>query len=278
VMALWPILLDGASGTAAVHDELSESSAPVHGTSPCAMFESGQEGPAMPTVITRNPHRLFFMAVGGVVLAIPLIGFAPTYYLKPLFGTPELRPLVQVHAALFTLWPVLVLAQVLLVRARRVDLHRALCWTAVVLVPLMVVTGALVIMGKARPTIEARAFIFTPLLSLVLFPAFVATAIRFRRDPATHKRLMILASVFVVGAGMTRILRFVGMAGHGFLFEYVTYGLILFPCAIYDLVYLRRLHPATIWGGAVIILRHPLHSVVAYTDVWQSIAAWLTAS
>src|SRR5882757_9567920 len=169
VMALWPILLDGASGTAAVHDELSGSSEPVHGSSPCAMFESGQEGPAMPTVITRNPHRLFFMAVGGVVLAIPLIGFAPTYYLKPLFGTPELRPLVQVHAALFTLWPVLVLAQVLLVRARRVDLHRTLGWTAVVLVPLMVVTGALVIMGKARPTIEARAFIFTPLLSLVLF-------------------------------------------------------------------------------------------------------------
>ena len=230
----------------------------------------------MATHVTRDPDRLFFAAAATVALAVALIGFAPTYYLKPLLASPPLEPLVHVHAALFTAWPVLLLTQGLLIRSGQVRLHRTFGSAAVVLVVLMVFTGFMVVMGKPRPTAVERAFIFTPLLGLILFGLFFAAAIRFRRDRGTHKRLMLLATLFIVPAGMLRILRFVGVDPS--LYHVASYAVVLLPCAIYDLARLRTLHPATLWGGAILLLRHPLHAAVAYTEEWQATAAWLTDS
>lgn len=56
----------------------------------------------------------------------------------------------------------------------------------------------------------------------------------------------------------------------------MTYALLLVPLVMYDLIRLRKVHPATAWGTAVLLIRHPLHAAIAYTDAWQRIAAWLT--
>jgi hypothetical protein len=42
-------------------------------------------------------------------------------------------------------------------------------------------------------------------------------------------------------------------------------------------VTLRRLHPATLWGGLIIILSLPGRLLIASTQAWQSFAAWLIA-
>ncbi|MEP6919294.1 MAG: hypothetical protein ABJC89_26870 [Acidobacteriota bacterium] len=67
------------------------------------------------------------------------------------------------------------------------------------------------ILGKPRPTAAARAFIFTPMLSLLLFPLLVAAAIYFRRDSATHKRLMLLATMVIATAGISRLMVMLGL-------------------------------------------------------------------
>jgi hypothetical protein len=53
--------------------------------------------------------------------------------------------------------------------------------------------------------------------------------------------------------------------------------LILVPLAIYDLARLGKLHAATAWGGGILIARHGLHELVAYSPPWQAAAAWLTS-
>jgi hypothetical protein len=234
----------------------------------------------MASVLSRDPDRLFFAAVASVALAVAFVGFAPTYYLKVWFDTPTLTPLVHVHAAVFTLWPALLVTQGLLIRSNHIRLHRSLGNAAAVLVILIVLTGFMVVLGKPRPNVQTRAFIFTPLLGLILFSGFFAVAVWFRRDPGTHKRLMLLSALFIVPAGMSRIMRFSGVEPgvYGFLYEFLSYALVLGPLVVYDFVRLRRIHLATLWGGAILILRHPLHAVVAYTDEWQRVAAWLTAS
>jgi len=44
----------------------------------------------------------------------------------------------------------------------------------------------------------------------------------------------------------------------------------------FDLARLGTLHRATIWGSALLLVRHVLHQAIANTDQWQRIAAWLT--
>ena len=85
----------------------------------------------MPTATARpRLHRgydnLFFSAMAAVALITVLIGFARTYFLAGLFRAPLPNLLVHIHGAVFTLWIILFIAQITLVTARRVHLHRRL--------------------------------------------------------------------------------------------------------------------------------------------------------
>jgi hypothetical protein len=248
-----------------------------------ACTRTGHPETPMPNTATYNPDRIFFVTMTALAFAIVFVGFAPTFYLKEFFDTPPLKPLVHVHGVAFTLWPVLVVTQVLLIRRGNYALHRTLGTVGMIIVAVMVITGYMVIFGKPRPTEAARAFIFTPMLDLIIFPALVAAGIRFRRDAAKHKRLMYLATFFTVGAGMRRVLGLLGIEASmdmgwwpfslGFTMLFV---LLLAPLLIYDAVTLRRIHPVTLLGIGIVVARVPLHNAVSRTEEWQRIAHWLT--
>jgi hypothetical protein len=42
----------------------------------------------------------------------------------------------------------------------------------------------------------------------------------------------------------------------------------------WDWITLRRLHPATLWGGLVVVASGPLRLAVAFTDGWLAFAEW----
>src|SRR4051794_24249248 len=132
----------------------------------------------MTSTTTVRPDRFVFVALFGFALLLGLSGFAPTYFLKHWFATPPLKLVVHVHALLFTAWLLVLVTQSLLIRTRRYVTHARLGKAALAITALMVVTGFMVVLQKPRPSEATRAFIFTPLLSLVLFPMFVAAAIR----------------------------------------------------------------------------------------------------
>lgn len=223
-----------------------------------------------------NPDRIFFASIAALALALVIVGFTPTFFLKDAFDAPDLTPMVHVHGALFTAWPVLLLTQALLIRNGRYALHRTLGMVGVALAVAMVITGFMVVLGKPRFNIASRAFIFTPLLALILFPLFVAAAIRFRHDASTHKRLMLLATILLMSAPVRRVLHLLGLDTNPYLVEVATYALLLLPLVIFDLQTQKRIHLATVWGGAILLLRHALHAGVAFTDEWQHLAARMT--
>jgi hypothetical protein len=226
--------------------------------------------------VASTTDRLFFPLMGLTALAVIGAGFAPTYYLGFWFHAPALAPIVHIHAAAFTAWLLLLVSQTLFIRLGKFRWHRAMGKVAVGLVVVMVITGYMVIFGKPRPTAAARAFIFTPMLSLLLFPMFVAAAIHFRRDPATHKRLMLLATMVIATAGISRLMVMLGLDATHYRAYVATYVVLLLPLITFDLARLGRLHRATAWGSALLLVRHVLHQVIANTDQWQRLAAWLT--
>jgi hypothetical protein len=221
--------------------------------------------------------RNFFTAMAALILAISIFGFAPTFFLKDAFDAPDLKPTVHIHGALFTLWPVLLLTQALLIRSGKYGLHRILGMAGAVLCAAMVITGVFVVLDKPRFNIASRAFIFTPLVGLILFPLFIAAAIRFRRDAATHKRLILLGTIILVPAGLRRTMHILGFEQSEAYTYWIAYVLILLPLVVYDLKTRRTLHAATLWGGLLLISRHVLHHFVAFTDGWQHWAARMTA-
>ena len=99
---------------------------------------------------------------------------------------------------------------------------------------------------------QALAFLTTPLFSMVVFATLVAAAIRLRRDPQTHKRLMLLATISILDAAIAR-LPFAFLRTSTWTFMAMTDVLVI-AAILYDVASRRRVHPAYVWGGLLIVV------------------------
>ncbi len=72
-------------------------------------------GPPLATKWARE--RWFFGSMAVAATLTIFWGFAPTYYLRPRYGTSSLSWLLQLHGAVFTAWMVLYVIQTALIQA-----------------------------------------------------------------------------------------------------------------------------------------------------------------
>ena len=200
--------------------------------------------------------RWFFPGVSAGLLAAVLIGFAPTLYLRALFNVQPIPAYLYVRGAVLTTWFVLVFAQTCLVAAHRTDLHRRLGVVAVIDAALVVLVSAFVaVRAVARyeaagvDPAQIQFIVIGDLASLALFSVLVVAAVRLRRRPDWHKRLMAVGCFVIIGPAIAR-LEHVGLA----VPVPAVLLLLLVLLAVYDLVALGRLHRATIWSSLVVVV------------------------
>src|SRR5262249_47548785 len=213
-----------------------------------------------------------------------LIGFSRTYYLKVFGGGPMVtisgRPftlLVFLHGALFTTWLLLFIGQTTLVANHRAAMHRRLGIASGLLTIAMVaagVTSAITTAGRgsAPPGIDPLAFLAIPLGDMLLFSSFVAAALWMRRKKESHKRLMLLAYISILSATVARlpgVLPLGPLAFFGLTFIFLLLGVL------YDFATRRRVHPAYLWGGALLVLSVPLRLMISGTAAWREVAQFL---
>jgi hypothetical protein len=221
----------------------------------------------------------------AILMALTVFaGFAPTYYLRGYFGAPAtfsgntaLTPLMQVHGALFTGWVLLFIVQTALVASRRVAVHRRLGIAGVVLAAAMIAVGVQTAIagaarGSAPPGIDPLVFLVVPLFDMLLFAGFVAAAVRMRRNKEAHKRLMLLAYVSIITAGIARL---PGVLPYGPLMFFGLSFIFILLGVGYDLASRRRVHPVYLWGGMVLVVSVPLRLAVSSTQAWRAFAAFL---
>ena len=233
--------------------------------------------------LTAGAERRFYSGMALAILAVAALGFARTYFLRPILPVPTPAPpalthLVHLHAFLFTAWVVLLLIQTRLVAARRTDLHRRLGVIAAGVAIVMVVVGVLVALhavlrGIAPFGMDPYRFLIVPLVAITLFAVFVVAGIHARRrDSPAHKRYMLLGTIALLPPAVAR---WVLLLGLGPPLVFVVATLFLVPLFLWDWKVLRRIHPVTLWGSLAIAVSGPLRLLVSRTDAWSTVSHWL---
>ncbi len=229
----------------------------------------------------KRRERRFYIGMSIAFLLTVFAGFSRTFYLRPYFQTQPLIPLLILHGSLFSSWIALLLIQTTLVASKRTRVHRKLGIAGGVLAALMIIVGTITGIVRAKLVVappgftSQLVFLTIPLGDMLVFAILIGAAFYFRNRVDIHKRLMLLATITLMPAAVARLpLAFFEQGG-----PWVFFGisdLFIVPLLIFDFVTRGRPHRATIFGGALLVISHPLRIVVGTTHAWLAFAAWIT--
>ena len=236
---------------------------------------------ATPAITRRKRERWFYLAMSIAALVTVFAGFSRTYYLRPYFNTAPLIPLLHLHGVVFSSWLVLFLVQTTLVAAHRTDIHRRLGVLGGVIAALMILIGFSTAVIRAAqganpvPGVSPLSFLVVPIFDILVFATLVGAGLYYRRRPDVHKRLLLLGTIAILAAAIARLPFAIMQAGPPAFFGFT--DVFVVAVIIYDLVTLKRVHRATLFGAILIIASQPLRLMLGGTQVWLSFASWLTS-
>ena len=210
-------------------------------------------------------ERRFYTRMAWFIVVAVVLGFGPSFYLKPFDAisyprpNPPLAPNLMVHGLVFTAWVGVFVAQVSLVSAGRRDLHRALGAAAMLLgtamVPAMYLTAVwMVARGSSPPFTDALTWSAVPLVSIPVFVAMLWLGWReSRRDLQAHKRLMLGTMLMLTEPALHR-LPLLPPTLPANAVHMVLCWLVFVPLIVWDLRTQGRLHWATRLGAGLFAL------------------------
>ncbi|WIG56319.1 MAG: hypothetical protein OJF61_002107 [Rhodanobacteraceae bacterium] len=219
-----------------------------------------------------HDRRLFIGASIGII-AIVFVGFARSYFLRPLFHRDSLPLLLHVHGLVMFAWFALFFVQTCLIETHRVSLHRKLGIIGVSLAIVMLFLSPYVAFHAAARDVHAHdpaaefdlAILGYDCVIVALFAGFVACAIAMRRRGDFHKRLMLLATLSLLTPAIGRIV-------HAPLPSVLAGDVCVLLCVAADSWLHRCLHPALLLGAPLIIAATYLAYVGVGTDAWMHFA------
>jgi hypothetical protein len=236
---------------------------------------AGQAAP----LVRRARFRSFYVGISLLMTAMVIVGFWPSYFGALVRGAAERPWMFHLHAAVFTGWMGLLVAQVALVAAGRTRVHRAVGrfgisygWLVLVVGVVMTFYAPAYRVGAGEwTTDQAASFVLLPLVDMVLFAGFFGAAVWYRSRPETHKRLMLLATVALVFAAVARRVPFESPA----VFLFVWLSPILLAVG-YDWQTGRGLSRTYVVGIAVLVLAF-CRGFLLESELWLPIGRALLA-
>jgi len=154
--------------------------------------------------------RYFYLCMSLALAGLVVLGFSRTVNANLFHANPPRPLLLWIHGAAFSTWMVFFVAQSLLVRVRKVGIHRLLGWFGAGLATVMVVLGftIAVVMTRFDAFVLQQkgvdSFLSIPFCDMIVFGSCMALAIYWRKKPEYHRRLVFIATCGLMDAAIGR--------------------------------------------------------------------------
>lgn len=241
-----------------------------------------------PTATEDQPARrstvnlTFYVGLALYMIVIAIVGFWPTYFGPLAAGTLDAHWVIHAHSVVFLAWLLLFLGQTALASRGDLGRHQAIGKTVGIVWGLLLIGAgfflafAILVPGVGSDN-EAGSYaptLLSHLGSLSAFAGFFGAGVFYRRHPTVHKRLMVLATVALMGAPLARLAPYFGGGFVAFLIFVVLRLSPLFAAMGYDHWMRGRVHP-TYWIGTGVMTFILSRFFWSETDIWLSMGNWL---
>ena len=253
----------------------------------------------MAVALAESPVRVavarerFYFWMAATCLAVGVIGFAPSYWIRLAGGGLDVPPLTHIHALFFYGWLLFFMKQTSLASSGAVARHRELGIAGVALATGMFFVGTGMAFSSLRQSMAAGfgeaalAFSVVPFTGIVLFAVMFGIAIANVKRPEIHKRLILVATVSILQAAVGRwFVLFLAPplppGGHAspppVIFSVIPalmVDLLIVAAMIHDRRTRGHVHRVYWIAGGVLLAVQVLRVPLSTSHVWTVIAQWL---
>jgi hypothetical protein len=226
------------------------------------------------TAIGPQRRSGFFNAMAVALLLVVVIGFSPTFFLRPFFDVPPVPDYVLFHGIVMTAWFAWFLVQSTFIKTNRIRLHQQLGVAGIGLAAAVVAMGLTVALGGVTRVSEADARALVPLfwLNLCLLLDFVlctSAALLWRRKPDVHKRLMLFASISLIGPAFGRIAGWSVLSGFAGVINALP-ALFILALVVHDVMLRKRPHFVTAAVGGALLASLAVAGLMGNSEFGES--------
>jgi hypothetical protein len=161
--------------------------------------------------------RLFYSGAAALLLVLTILGFQQFYLHGKAYPgrelAPPIRTLLILHGISMSAWVLLFLVQPVLIVTGNRRIHMMLGRIGAALAACIVISGfrlgieaTLISPPELRIWgLAPKQFMAVPIISILIFAGLVAIGVWNRRRPEVHRPMMLLASLAVMSAAVSRI-------------------------------------------------------------------------
>lgn len=234
--------------------------------------------------VKANQRSRFFIAIAVLLVFVAFAGFARTFFLPIWQGSFKAAPVFFIHGGFFFVWVLLFTMQIFLIRLKKPALHKTLGMLSVVIVVGMVVSCIGVGVSAMHRDLAlgmgqiARSALMGVFTGMLIFGCLFIAGIVHRRRPDYHKRLMFLATVFVLWPAWFRFRHyFPDVPRPDLVFGVVFADAPILIAMIYDKLTIKRVHPVYLYIGTMLIIENVTEVLMFDSPVWREAANWLAS-
>ncbi len=203
-------------------------------------------------------QQYFYFFMSLLIAVIVVYGFSHTIDERLIHAAVRRPFILYLHAAIFFGWVLFFIFQSLLVRTRKVRLHRQIGWFGVglgVAISVLGISTAITMtrfqMYRLHAVEDAVTDLIGPFLDMTSFTVPFVLAIYWRKKLEYHRRLLLVATCVLTSAAFSRMsLQMLPVLPNMLIFIWIYGGVdvLIFLGVVRDLIVDRRIHPVYLYA------------------------------
>lgn len=215
------------------------------------------------------------------LFALAILGFWPSYFAKFFDGTGDFTFYFHFHAFFAVLWIFMLIAQPILIRKKKFELHRKIGKLSYVVVPLISISIILLAHSTLKgPKENLGLELWVPAKDLLIFAVGYGIAIKYKRTMPIHARGMIVAGIVLIEPALVRLILFIFFPDSGFDPSGYLATISLVYLILIGLITAERKQKVGRWVFPLALgLYIFVHSILVFQiriPSWQEFAQWFS--
>lgn len=220
----------------------------------------------------------YFIGLVGLVL----LGFWPTYFSKFFNGTENSSFYFHFHATMMALWILVLIVQPILIRKKKLAVHKLIGKSTYILMPLLFISVILLTHFRIQDHVlivnNEKLYgphLIVPFKDLLILGTAYIIAVVFRHDVNIHARAMVATGIVFIEPALIRFIRH-SLIQDPRLAYFLTIGLVY--SLLIGLMILERKQKRGRWVFPLILgLYICVHAILIFEiriGFWESFAKW----